>query len=201
MSDIRYILGTSSKWRQEIAAKTLKHEVEIISPDIDEKLVVKETKPKSPEDHCNLISRAKLDKLISILDSKDTCIVMCFDTVTLYGDNILEKPTDDNEMMSMLNMWLKKNSVVEVLTSISMCNTSTGTITTECQRAKIKITRDLTKEEFNKYTSSKHVRHSSGALICEDLIEINACVLDGDLSIIQGFPHKRVSELVSDLLK
>lgn len=202
---MRIVLGSTSKWRHSIATKSLGMEIEMASADIDEKSVARNANPKTPADHVAVIASAKLDKIIHDMkegDNKEDAIIMCYDTVVVHNNEILEKPKDEEDLIRMVKLWSQKGAKTYVFTAVVVGNLSTGKRLEKVVRAEMVMTRDLTEEEFNNYVADKYVRQSSGALIVENMQEINAVeITEGDLDIIQGFPVAQTKEFVNALLK
>lgn len=195
---MRIILGSTSKWRHEIATRALNMTIEMMEANIDEKAAAREAHPKDPAEHVSAIAKGKLDKIFSMVTG-DPAIVMCYDTVVVYDNQILEKPVDHDDLVRMVKLWGSKDKITSVYTALAIGRTDTNERIYEVHVSRVIMTRDLTSEEFEKYVNGKYVKYSSGALITEDLIEINACRIDGNLDTIQGLPVEATINAVRKL--
>ena len=198
LHSMRIILGSTSKWRHEIATNALGMNIEMMEANIDEKATAREANPKTPSDHVSAIAKGKLDKIFSLVTG-DPAIVMCYDTVVVYDNQILEKPIDHDDLVRMVKLWGSKDKITSVYTALAIGRTDTNERIYEVHVSRVIMTRDLTSEEFEKYVNGKYVKYSSGALITEDLIEINACRIDGNLDTIQGLPVEATINAVRKL--
>ncbi|EAX89162.1 Maf-like protein [Trichomonas vaginalis G3] len=193
---MRIILGSTSKWRHEIATRALNMTIEMMEANIDEKAAAREAHPKDPAEHVSAIAKGKLDKIFSMVTG-DPAIVMCYDTVVVYDNQILEKPVDHDDLVRMVKLWAAKDRVTSVYTALAIGRTDTGERINEVHVSHVIMTRDLTPEEFDKYINGKYTKYSSGALITEDILEISACKLDGNLDTIQGLPVEATIKAVN----
>lgn len=197
---MRIILGSTSKWRREIASQALGCEVETCAADIDERAVTEGKTGISIIDYPSLIAQAKLAKLMGE-HTGNPAIYMCFDTIVVYRNQILNKPKDKEDLIRMVKMWASIGEKTEVYTAISVGRTDNNKIVNVVERSDVIMTRTLTETEFDNYTNGKYVAASSGALIVEDLQEINAATIEGELSTIQGFPITKTKEIVNNLIQ
>lgn len=195
---MRVILGSTSKWRHEIATRALGMPIEMMEANIDEKAAARAAHPKNPAEHVSAIAKAKLAKVISLVTG-DPAIVMCYDTVVVYENQILEKPLDHDDLIRMVKLWAGKDRVTSAYTAVAIGRTDTEDRVYEVHVSHNIMTRDLTPEEFDKYVNGKYTKVSSGALITEDILAINACRLDGNLDTIQGLPVEATIAAVKKL--
>ena len=110
-STTRIILGSSSNNRRNLINQLFKN-VDMMSPDIDEKAIRSEDPHQLPI----LIAQAKTDSLISRIPiSEETLpiVLITSDQIALYKDEIREKPVDRNEAKRFLE---------------SYCNASVSTV-------------------------------------------------------------------------
>ena len=198
MEKIVYILGSTSQWRRELAMKHFNAPVELYPSNIDEKAIIEELKPSSPQEHCSLIAKAKLDFLLSQIKTPNT-IIMCFDTIVFHNE-ILEKPVDRDDCVRMLNLWGKEGLRTTIYTAVAIGRTEPRVIKTSVESADVLMTRSLTNSEIEKMIDETDVLKSSGAMIVEELEKINSCKIEGDQSVIEGFPVSKVKEFVADIL-
>ena len=194
----RYILGSSSKWRQNIAKKGLGVQIELFPAEIDEKAAAIAANPQTPEDHVKAISLAKLNHLLGEIDTPNT-VIMCFDTIVYHG-RILEKPNSKAECRDMINLWGKKNLKTAIYTGVAIGLTEARKVVNVVERADVIMTRNLTDDEVTNEVENSPAMTSSGSMIVEDLIDLQAAIIDGDQTVIEGFPLERVKSIIQQLL-
>lgn len=207
---MRVILGSSSKWRRALAKEHLGLDVELLPADIDEKKIAHEANPKTPEEHTLVIAKAKLDHLLSMISSdpkrdERPVIIICCDTIVYYNGEILEKPIDHEDCVRMIKLWGKKGCRTEIYTA-----TAVGSVDgpkdhpriislSDVERSDVVMTRDLQDNEIKNYISKSDCIKSSGAVIVEDLMDINSAVIDGDRTVIEGLPIKGVQKMMDEI--
>lgn len=199
------LLASKSKWRRRLAEKGLGCKVENAGFDFDEKSVIMINNPKTPEEHVKLICREKLNTARKNINSVDNLIILCYDTVVVCDDCILEKPKNKEELVKMIEMWGKENKVTSIYTGVAI-----GTLISfkdivdfNCAlKADVKMVRNFTDNEYNKYLSDENVNISSGGYIVENLLEIKiAEIIQGSIDIIQGLPIEYTKNCISEILK
>ena len=196
---MRIVLGSSSKWRRELAAKYFDADIELMSPDIDEKDPRLRPEGISPSSLTAAISRAKLDDLLKRIEGE--AVVMCFDTVTVHSGRILEKPVSNDQGLEMIESWSTSGSILTVWTSIAVGNKATGEVLQRSLSADVVMDKTFTKADIKEYLKDKYCMQSSGALIVEKLLEMSAAHVDGSQSVIEGFPVPDVVEMVNKVSK
>lgn len=207
---MRIVVGSSSRWRQQIAKTQLGIDVELMPPDIDEKQVAHKFQPKTPQEHTQVISNAKLDFLLSKLESdtsrgENPVIVICCDTVVYYNNNILEKPIDKNECLETIKSWGIKNARIGVYTAISVGaisgsqNSIQKVTLSEVHKSDVVMIRDLTNDDITFYFNNSNCIDSSGSLIVETLMEMKAAIIDGDQTVIEGLPVAPCKRMIQEL--
>jgi predicted house-cleaning NTP pyrophosphatase (Maf/HAM1 superfamily) len=169
-------------------------EVVLLPPDIDERAVAAAIANPTPTVHCSTIARAKLDSLLPKVTTAS--IILCFDTIVVHCDAILEKPGDETEAVSMVRSWGKKGEEVLVLTAVACAVSSPLKIEESVEIAKIIMTRDLSENEIAKYFEDRDCLSSSGAVIVEHLLQFGAAKVEGDQSVIEGFPITTVKKFI-----
>lgn len=187
------VLGSSSIWRRTIAAKALGVDVDLISPDIDERAVVSSGDPR---DHCDAIAHAKLDAVLGVVENPDA-VVLCFDTIVVHQNHILEKPERESGVLEMISRWNKGGERLVVLTAVAMGQRSSGKKIYSVEEANVIIQRPMTEDELSKYITESQCQQSSGALVVENLIEYKCALIEGDQTVIEGLPVSFVKSKMS----
>lgn len=196
----KFVLGSSSRWRQDIAKNQLGVEVELMPPDIDEREAAKGAKDGSPEAHTSVIAAEKIASLLPKL-KEDNMIVMCFDTIVYSGSKILEKPKDMDECIAMVKGWAKAGNRIEVYTAVAVARNTPLMERSSVERADIVMTKDLDDAGVETYIKKSFAIESSGAVIVEDLIEMGVATVDGDQSVIEGLPINAVRRFIDEIDK
>jgi septum formation protein len=188
------VLGSSSRWRRDLARQSLGSDVELLPPGIDERAIARTITNANPTSHCSVIARAKLDFLLQKVTVPS--IILCFDTIVVHAGVILEKPIDEVEALAMVRAWGRKGEEISVFTAVACALTSPSKIVESVESARIHATRDLTDDEIAKYFEEKSCLESSGAVIVENHLEYRAATIEGEQSMIEGFPITAVKKIV-----
>ena len=194
----KFVLGSSSQWRRQLANKFLGIEVALMPADIDERAAAKGAKDGTPEAHTAVIAAAKLEHLLAQVNEPNT-VIMCFDTVVYSNGKILEKPADMEDAVAMVRMWAKKGNRIGVYTGVAVGRTEPRSIHECVERADIVMTRDLEESEIPGYIERSNGLYSSGAVIVEELVEMKAATVDGDQSVIEGLPIAATKKIIAEL--
>ena len=194
----KFVLGSSSQWRRQLANKFLGIEVALMPADIDERAAAKGAKDGTPEAHTAVIAAAKLEHLLGQVKEPNT-VIMCFDTVVYSNGRILEKPADMEDAVAMVRMWAKKGNRIGVYTGVAVGRTEPRSIRECVERADIVMTRDLEESEIPGYIERSNGLYSSGAVIVEELVEMKAATVDGDQSVIEGLPIAGTKKIIAEL--
>ena len=194
----KFVLGSSSQWRRQLANKFLGIEVALMPADIDERAAAKGAKDGTPEAHTAVIAAAKLEHLLAQVNEPNT-VIMCFDTVVYSNGKILEKPADMEDAVAMVRMWAKKGNRIGVYTGVAVGRTEPRSIHECVERADIVMTRDLEESEIPGYIERSNGLYSSGAVIVEELVEMKAATVDGDQSVIEGLPIAGTKKIIAEL--
>lgn len=209
---MKIVLASNSKWRRSIAEKALNLPVENSICGVNEKAIINEVKPNTPEEHVQAISKGKLkyfkDKSIDLIKQiksgeKEENLILCYDTIVICENKILEKPINKEDLKRMINLWGKENSITYIYTGLSIGKLSNddSDVHKVC-KAKVKMLRDFTEEEYNKYISDKTVYTSSGGYIVEILLDLKIVeLIEGSIDIIQGFPIEDTKSIISNIIK
>jgi predicted house-cleaning NTP pyrophosphatase (Maf/HAM1 superfamily) len=197
---MRLVLGSSSKWRQAIAKQCLGGDVTLIPADIDERQAALTVTEPGASNHCAVIALAKLNSLLHII-TEPSSIIMCFDSVVYHRGTILEKPDNASVCESMVRSWAKADERIQVYTAVAIGLNSPREVRQTVEVSDVVMKRDLTDEELDKYLKTSGCLGSSGALIVELLLEFGAAAVEGDQSVIEGFPKTVVQGIVADLTK
>lgn len=205
---MKIVLASKSKWRRNLAEKALNTTVENAEFDFDEKSVIIANKPKTAEEHVKFICKEKLNTARKNLinKEKENEIILCYDTIVVCNDIILEKPKNRNELIKMVKTWGKENIITSIYTGVAI-----GTLfnnSDSCSRdfnfalkADVKMLRNFTEEEYNKYINDENANFSSGAYIVENLLELKIVeIIQGTIDIIQGLPIEATKNCISSIL-
>lgn len=115
-SSMNIILGSSSRWRQQML-KEANMEFSVVIPDIDERSI----RHPDPKELVRLVSRAKNDAVL--LKVQDPSLVITSDQVTVFEGVIREKPESEEEARMFLRSY--SNAMVQTVTGVCVTNTVT----------------------------------------------------------------------------
>lgn len=190
VSNMKYILGSSSKWRQSIMDE-LGFEYTVISPDIDEKNI----RDNNPDKLVLKIAEAKFNAIRSKI-TDDAIIITC-DQVVVCNGEIREKPVDENECKSYLRSYAIYPA--ETHSGIVVYNNKNNKKASGVDIAKVyfsTIPEDIMKLLIEK----KDVLYSAGGFISEDpLLDKYVNKIEGTIDSLMGLPKELLIKLLKEV--
>ena len=115
---MKLILGSSSKYRKEVLQKA-GYVFEVMSPDLDEKLIQTDDLYKRPV----ILARAKAENLLPKITEQ--AFLVTLDIVVVADGKLYEKPESDEEARTMLRQY-RAGLVPETVCAMVVTNTETG---------------------------------------------------------------------------
>ena len=112
---MKIVLGSSSKYRKELL-ENRGYQLEVMIPDINEKAIRTDDFNQLPL----LVARAKADALLPKVSQPS--ILVTADVVVVCGDDLYEKPKDEQEARFFLNKYSEGNPA-EVISALVVINT------------------------------------------------------------------------------
>jgi septum formation protein len=120
-------------------------------------------------------------------------IVLGADTVVAYGDEILEKPKDDEDAYRMIS--LLQGNVHQVYTGVTICSPEkeiTFSVKTDVYVKK------MSPEEINTYIATGEGKDKAGSYAIQGIFSKYIEKYDGDYENVVGLPGKHVEETLKD---
>ncbi|KAF0236323.1 MAG: septum formation protein [bacterium] len=191
--NLRLVLASGSPRRREILSLFNK-ELEVIPSQINELQLPDE----SPKDY---VSRLAKDKAQDIAKTCFESLVIGADTIVLYKDNILGKPTcakDAHRMLEMLS-----GNWHEVLTGVAVINTYTSQSVVDTCQTHVKFSQ-LTANEIEWYIATNEPFDKAGAYAIQGYGSAFVEEIQGNYLNVVGLPVPLLRQLLkkvdSDLI-
>lgn len=186
---MKIILGSQSDGRKKVL-KSMGYDFEIMPADIDEKQI----RFSDPVKLTMALANAKAEAILSKIKEKEGCILITSDQVVVCNGKIIEKPIDEEEARSFIEMY--KKYPAETVTSVVVVNTLLNKKTEGTDIVKIWLN-PIPKEVVDKYIETKEPFFVAGGLAIEHPI-IGSYVdrIDGEIESTMGLPKKLTAELI-----
>ncbi len=185
---MKLILASASPRRAELLrqADIL---FEVIKPSISEEV----GDANDPED---LVRQLAFKKALEVSSRLKSGYVLSADTIVVYGDQILGKPSDPDDARKMLRMLSGKQHTV--ITGLVLKDISTG-----CQEIGISKTRVwlkvLTEQQINAYVASGEPMDKAGAYGIQGKAALFTEKIEGCYFNVVGLPLSLLFELMTRL--
>lgn len=187
---MRLVLGSSSRWRRQLLAKT-GVEFTTSSPDIDERSI----RHDDPEALVCALAQAKLEALL--MRVTEPSVIIASDQVTLLNGEICEKPRDAAEAREMMRRSSDEPSAT--VTAVAVANTATGARAHGIDTVRIWI-KPLPDDLIERLIEQGDVMGCSGALSIEEpLLQPHVARVDGALDSVIGLPLALTRKLVESV--
>ena len=182
----RIILASASPRRKELLEK-IGLKFEIIPSNYDEKLSDDNFTYEKIE---NLALNKGLDVAKNI---KDDAIIISADTVVVLDNKILGKPHSKEEAFNMISGLSGKTH--EVITAIAMLDNKNNKQLIHSVTTKVTF-RQISKEEIEKYVSTKEPYDKAGAYAAQGIAAIFVEKIEGNYSSAIGLPTHKVYDII-----
>lgn len=179
---MKIILGSKSPRRREILGMVTDN-FEVRVSDADESYSDDIPLQAVPE----LLARKKAEAISTQGDE----ILICCDTVVIYENNLLGKPKDENEAISMLQML--SGTEHEVISGI--CIKCGERVVSDSVTTYVKM-RNLDKREIEGYVKKAHPTDKAGAYGIQESAGAFVEEIRGDFYNVVGLPLCRVCEIL-----
>lgn len=120
-------------------------------------------------------------------------VILGADTVVAYGDEILEKPKNDEDAYRMISML--QGNVHQVYTGVTVCSPEkeiTFSVKTDVYVKK------MSPEEINTYIATGEGKDKAGSYAIQGIFSKYIEKYDGDYENVVGLPGKHVEETLKD---
>ncbi len=189
MSNLKFILASSSPRRIELLQKIGVTPDFIISPNLDET-------PKKFEDPTAYVKRIALEKAISIFKEHTDSLVLSADTIVLKGRRILGKAKNEKEAYDMIS--LLSGSRHKVLTAFCVCSPTLSKPIVKITKTSV-LLKNLSEKEKLWFLASKEWEGKSGSYAIQGIFELFIKQINGSISSVVGLPLLQVYNVLIGL--
>jgi septum formation protein len=189
---MKIILGSASKWRQQIL-RDANYKFEIMHADIDEQKIRHDDPRQLVLDIANAKAKALLPKI------KSPAILITVDQIVICNNEIFEKPKSAAEVYYFCERYNKYNP--QTMTGIVVTNTLTGK-----KAEAIDITtvyfNHIPQKEIARIIKDGEIFHCAGGFQVEGKNgKINDYIdhIDGAIDSVKGLPLKLVEKLIAEV--
>jgi len=183
----KIILASGSPRRKEILT-AVGWPFDAITAGIDETRRADE----KPLDYVQRLAREKAE---AVADKLESGLVLGADTTVVVGDQLLEKPADDDEARRMLQLLSGKWH--EVLTGVALVRVG-GQTMVDYERTRVRFV-EMSEAEIDWYVSTGEPKGKAGAYGIQGKAALFIEQIEGDYFNIVGLPIRLVYEM-SDML-
>ena len=199
---LHVVLGSSSKFRRDILAKSLSQGFHMISatlsPNIDEKAI----RRKDPNELVLAIAHAKADALVGSIQSVDPPkFLVCADQVIVFDGQIREKPESEEQCKKHLQSYGLNNVPAECVTGVVVVNLSSGR---RYQGVDIAVQhfKNVPDDVAYSLIAKADIMHCAGSFVVEDPLMLPFLgERKGAIDSIQGMPVVLTNELLEKACK
>jgi septum formation protein len=179
------ILASASPRRKRLLEQ-LGIVIKVVPSEIDEKLNPR-LKPKS---QAELLS---LEKAQAVAKNYKDAVVLAADTLVFIDDEILGKPTNEDDAKRMLKKLSGKSH--RVITGFTLIHTAAKKIITESVETVVTF-RKLSEKEIKSYIKKEHTLDKAGAYAAQGVGSLLIEKIDGDFFNVVGLPISKVFPLL-----
>ncbi|HEV7427534.1 MAG TPA: Maf family protein [Thermoanaerobaculia bacterium] len=174
---MRFILASQSPRRRELLA-SIGLAFDVMPSDVPE---VRQP-GESPEEYVARLSR---DKAAAIAAKHDDAWIIAADTTVLLGEQLLEKPADDDDAKRMLATIAGKTHVV--YTAVTLQNVASGWRDTRVAETEVRML-PLSEADIAWYVSTGEPRDKAGAYAAQGLGGMFIDSIHGSYTNVVGLP-------------
>ena len=184
---MKVILASASPRRKEILQNT-KLNFDIQKSDIEEVILENE----SPED---MVVRLAYEKAFDVAKRNTDRLVIGADTIVALDNEVLGKPTDQNEAYQMIKRL--SNKTHKVITGISLINLKENKIIKDYVVSFVTF-KDLSEDSIKDYINTNESLDKAGAYGIQGYGALLVKNIQGDYFNIVGLPISRLSDLLKN---
>lgn len=188
----RIILASSSPRRIEMM-KNNGYEPEIIPAHVDETILI-DMSCESAAMAMALKKAAYIAEQISAdecSDSNGGAVIIAADTIVVYSDEIMGKPSSEEDAFRMLSKL--RNNYHQVMTGVAIIDTSNNLKHCFCDTTDVYF-KDYTDEELLAYVKTSEPYDKAGGYAIQGTFNKYIDRFEGDYDNVVGFPWYRVKE-------
>jgi septum formation protein len=184
------ILGSQSKYRKGVLEE-LGFEFKTMSADLDEKSI----RADDPSQLVLKLGRAKNDALKDKIGPAD--ILITSDQVTVYKNEIREKPVDQKEAYKFLKSY--SNSNLSTYTSLVVFNKANGQQAEGVDIVPVYFN-EIPESDIQTLIHQDNILHIGGGFLIEDPILFkHVQKIDGDIKSVMAMPPKLLQQLLKEV--
>lgn len=187
---MKIILGSQSKGRRGVLER-MGYKFEIMSSDIDEKSI----RHDNPKQLTISLANAKADALIPKIT--EPAILITFDQVVMWNDEIREKPEDEEEAREFLRGYSSHQA--KTVTAVVVTNTATGERREGVDVAKIFFS-GIPESIIDKLIDGGDIFSCAGGFSIENPILKNYIEkIEGSTDSVIGLPKELTERLIKEV--
>ena len=183
----KIILASGSPRRAEIL-KTVNWPFEIVAPDIDETRQTNE----AAVPYVQRLARSKAEAVALRVSGS---LIVAADTTVMIDEQILEKPSDQNDAHRMLQQLSGRWH--EVITGVALVDGATSESQVACETTNVKFAA-MSEDEIDWYVSSGEPMDKAGAYAIQGLGARFIEEIRGDFFNVMGLPVRLLYEMVQE---
>ena len=184
----KIILASGSPRRAEIL-RTVNWPFEIMQPDIDETR-------QANEDAVIYVQRLARAKAEAVAQRVASSLIVAADTTVVIGEQILEKPSDENDARGMLRQLSGRWH--QVITGVALIDNATSASRVAHEVTEVKFAA-MSEEEVDWYASSGEPMDKAGAYAIQGLGARFIEGIRGDFFNVMGLPMRLLYDMVRGL--
>jgi septum formation protein len=181
------ILASSSPRRRDLL-RQIGVDFDVDPADVDESIMAGE----SPEDYA---IRVSLDKVQVAAKKVGEGIVIAADTIVVFKDVIIGKPTDSHDAKRMLEMLSGK--MHRVITGLAVINAASGKVSCRSSTTKVWF-RELSEGEVKRYVLSGEPLDKAGAYAIQGKGALLVDRIEGCYNNVVGLPLALLDEMLRE---
>jgi septum formation protein len=182
--DERIVLASASPRRRELLQQ-IGLEFDVVSADIDESILPGE----SPQEHVIRLSSSKAAAIAAREDISGRWVIGS-DTIVLLDDQILGKPSDEEDAKRMLRTLSGREH--QVLSGYALIDRKLGRQHSEAVATRVRF-RDLTDTEIERYIATGEPADKAGSYAIQGLGVCFVASIEGSYSNVVGLPLCRLT--------
>ena len=183
------ILGSGSPRRVQLLQETTVQFSQVI-PDIDEKILINE----KPYEYALRMSHEKGNALRNLL--KDNQLAITCDTIVILNNEILSKPSDEDNAKNILRKL--SGNCHEVVTSIAF-STHAGLLSNNFETTKVYFN-NVNEAEIEKYIATKEPMDKAGAYGIQGMGAFLVDRIEGNLDNVIGLPRTLLEKMATEII-
>ena len=181
----KIILASGSPRRAEIL-RTVGWPFEVMTPDIDETR-------RANEDAVSYVQRLARSKAEAVAQRVPSSLIVAADTTVAIDEQILEKPSDENDAGRMLRKL--SGQWHQVITGVALIDGATSQLRVACEKTEVRFA-TMSQDEVDWYASSGEPMDKAGAYAIQGLGARFIERIRGDYFNVMGLPVRLLYEMV-----